>query len=715
MSNTPENHDDRETLVDAAFADYLSRLDTGKPVDLEAFLKQNESIAQELRELIEMESTVESMASGDWTENTKHFRGEANDSDATIPADVTIGNTTDSAAPGIVKLFGEYELIEILGRGGMGIVYKARQKSINRFVALKMIIGGKYSTEDSVRRFYVEAKAAGKLSHPNIVRAFEAGEHDGRHFFAMELIEGITLRDMLKNAEDRLPFDTIVGYMKQLADAVHFAHEKGVLHRDLKPSNIIVNKRDVPKIADFGLAKHVDPDAGCSFESSTGAVIGTPSYMSPEQAAAKRDEVGPASDIYSLGAIFYELLTGAPPFHGDSPVATLLLVVNQEVKPPSDINPNCHPGLEAICLKCLEKDPNDRYESGRELADDLERYLTGEPVRARHLTPFHRAWVWFRAIPMVSVALGRHPGNSTKLQRGVQWVALALFILVCITLFSRSAIKEYLYLRDVQIGVGHELGEYDRIGRMIRDVIPDADGNVDLLNSGGSVASRKMLLDFEVDLCVLQDNTMTRKGLAIVTPLFQEAVLVIVNKESDIRQVADLEGKPIALGRPESGSRITSDRILSTLQISTSPEHRDRSWTELLTNEGLAGAIGTVARRDSRLQAILASGRFRMIPLAIDRLPDWLRPHRFVATDFPPAANVPPGGLESATVEAVLAVRSNSPSWFVTQCLNQIYFSKKNSLAEHILSVEDASNWTAGRALHPASHRFFEKHTGVDK
>ena len=195
---------------------------------------------------------------------------------------------------------------------------KARQKSMNRFVALKMIIGGGYPSEESVRRFYKEAKAAGKLAHRNIVRAYAAGEQDGRHFFAMELIEGRTLQAILRSSEEKLSNATIAGYMRALAEAVQFAHDRGILHRDLKPSNVLIDNRDVPKVADFGLAKHLslegDDIAEWTLDSSSGSVVGTPSYMSPEQAASHRDLVGPASDVYSLGAVLYELLTVSAAF-----------------------------------------------------------------------------------------------------------------------------------------------------------------------------------------------------------------------------------------------------------------------------------------------------------------------------------------------------------------------------------------------------------------
>ena len=273
--------------LDDAFAKYLRLVDHGEPPDINQFLQTYPTISSELKDLISTASTIRLMAAGEETNQAEHNKPEGHDLDTLSLDEHDL--LSDSASSG--ELLGEYELIEELGRGGMGVVYKARQKGMNRLVALKMIIGGRYSSDDSIRRFYQEAKAAGKLAHPNIVRAYAAGDHDGRHFFAMELIEGHSLSQILRSREERLAPKTIARYLKSISEAVHYAHECGILHRDLKPSNVIIDDKDAPKIADFGLAKHLDLDEDGSFESSSGAVVGTPSYMPPEQALGEIDQL----------------------------------------------------------------------------------------------------------------------------------------------------------------------------------------------------------------------------------------------------------------------------------------------------------------------------------------------------------------------------------------------------------------------------------------
>jgi eukaryotic-like serine/threonine-protein kinase len=260
---------------------------------------------------------------------------------------------------------------------GMGVVYEARHLKLNRLIALKMILTGRLADAQEVERFRTEAGAAARLRHPNIVAVHEVGEADGRPFFSMELIEGRTLAQRL--TEGPLPGRAAAGYLRQLARAVHYAHRQGILHRDLKPSNVLLDPDDVPYLTDFGLAKRLDAQG----QTQTGAVLGTPSYMAPEQAAGKVKELGPACDVYGLGAVLYECLTGRPPFRSDTPWDTVLHVLEREPVPPRLLNPKVDRDLETICLKCLEKDPSKRYAGAGELADDLQRYLDGESIRAR--------------------------------------------------------------------------------------------------------------------------------------------------------------------------------------------------------------------------------------------------------------------------------------------------------------------------------------------
>lgn len=355
-----------------------------------------------------------------------------------------------------IGVVGDYELLLEIARGGMGVVYLARQRRLNRLVAVKMILSGKLASEDDVKRFYLEAESAAKLEHPHIVPIYEVGEHQKQHFYSMAFVDGPSLSKLLQSGP-LLPHEA-ADLLAKTADAVQYAHEQGIIHRDLKPANILLSplgghaarqtgsatqlpdgntteriaaskdsasnsksartgsssrtqtQKDqtqranyIPKVTDFGLAKQTT--AGDSGMTSSGAIVGTPSYMPPEQAAGRIREISPASDVYSLGAILYETLVGRPPFRAASIMETLRQVMEKEPVKPRLLDPQVDRDLETICLKCLEKDSTRRYATAGELADDLRRFLNGEPVHARPVGPIQRAWRWCKRKPAVVAAM----------------------------------------------------------------------------------------------------------------------------------------------------------------------------------------------------------------------------------------------------------------------------------------------------------------------
>jgi serine/threonine-protein kinase len=370
--------------------------------DLETASAQHPELAGELREL--------------WAVAQFADMAKPRDPPSTIRLIEPIEPAPAPATNALPRSFGDFELLGELGRGGMGVVYKARQKSLNRTVALKMVREAHLASESDRARFRTEAESAARLQHPNIVGVYEIGTSEGQAYLSLEFVEGRTLTQRIV-AEGPLPPREAAKLAATLARALQQAHEQGVLHRDLKPSNILLDaETNEPKIADFGLAKLLD-----RVESLTrsGAIVGTPSYMAPEQ-ATNRKEVSPASDVYSLGAILYEMLTGRPPFQASNPVDTLLMVLEQEPVRPRDLNPSVDRDIELICLKCLQKPAELRYASAARLADDLEAYLVGDRLTvqpgslgsfvSRLLRETHHAavlenwgllWMWHSAVIFV--------------------------------------------------------------------------------------------------------------------------------------------------------------------------------------------------------------------------------------------------------------------------------------------------------------------------
>jgi WD40 repeat protein len=306
----------------------------------------------------------------------------------------------DSTPPVIgtkVRYFGDYELLDEIARGGMGVVYRARQVRLNRIVALKMILAGQFADSTDIQRFHTEAEAAAKLDHPGIVPIFEVGEHDGHHFFSMGFIEGESLARRITDGP--LAPRPAAEIVRSVANAIQYAHDQGVIHRDLKPANILVGKDDQTHVTDFGLAKSIKGDSKLT---AMGQILGTPSYMPPEQAAGRMTEVRASADVYSLGAILYATLTGHPPFQADNPLDTVMQVLEREPVAVRQLNPTVPRDLETICLKCLEKDRRKRYATAQDLADDLGRWQRGEPIVARPVGNRERFVKWIRRHPTVA-------------------------------------------------------------------------------------------------------------------------------------------------------------------------------------------------------------------------------------------------------------------------------------------------------------------------
>jgi WD40 repeat protein/tRNA A-37 threonylcarbamoyl transferase component Bud32 len=293
-----------------------------------------------------------------------------------------------------------YEIIEELGRGGMGVVYKARQLRLNRLVALKMVLAGDHADQTSRIRFLAEAEAVARLQHPHIVQLFESSQHEGLPYFTLEYVSGGSLARKIGGVP--LPPRQAADLLERVARAAHHAHEHGIVHRDLKPANVLLDAEGTPKITDFGLAKHTQLGEGLT---ATGAVMGTPAYMAPEQARGLGKHVGPAADVYALGAILYECLTGRPPFQAPTPAETLLLVLETDPVAPHRLQPGLPRDLENVCLKCLAKDPKRRYPSSCELADDLRRFLEDQPVRAQAAGLLERSAKWARRRPALAALL----------------------------------------------------------------------------------------------------------------------------------------------------------------------------------------------------------------------------------------------------------------------------------------------------------------------
>jgi eukaryotic-like serine/threonine-protein kinase len=368
LGDFPELRDNPEYALELIYSEFLLSHEFGESPDIDEFAARYPDHADRLRTQVELHQAL-----------------------------LEVDDPTRGGEPARRPQIPGYEILGVLGRGGMGIVYHARQTRLNRPVALKMILAGEYARPEQTSRFLTEANAIARLQHPHIVAIHDVGEDLGHLFLALEYVEGGSLFEhLLGNAR---PAREAARLVETLAHAIHAAHQKGIIHRDLKPANILMTKEGEPKIADFGLAKLLGDDSGLT---RSGSILGSPYYMAPEQVGTRANQVGPTADIYSLGAILYELLTGVAPFRGGSALETLQLAKTTEPEPPSRIRAGLPRELDTICLKCLEKNPPHRYESAEALAEDLRRFRADEPILARRSKTWERGLRWARKNPALA-------------------------------------------------------------------------------------------------------------------------------------------------------------------------------------------------------------------------------------------------------------------------------------------------------------------------
>jgi len=395
-ATSPPPSDDRETQLARLLVELSERVRGGEVIDIERQCQLRPDLAAELRELWGVVLVADAVGS-----HAQELAGDGEDL-----------NLTDTIVT--PRRLGDFVLLEEIGRGGMGVVYLAEELQLKRQLAVKMILRGSMASEGDRERFLAEAQAAGRLDHPGIVPVYQVGQAGGRMFFSMKYIDGPTLAERLQQGPMK-PTEA-ADLLAKVSRAVDFAHQHGVLHRDLKPSNILIDRNGQPHVTDFGLAKLIaDPHS----MTDPGSVLGTPAYMSPEQAAGS-GEIGPASDVYTLGGILYHMLTGEPPVQAKSPVDALMKIIEQDPVPPRQLNRNADPDLEIIAVRCLQKPPDLRYPSAAALADDLEAYLNHEPIAARSGRFTQVLSRWFR-----------ETHHATVLENwGLLWMwhSLALFI-----------------------------------------------------------------------------------------------------------------------------------------------------------------------------------------------------------------------------------------------------------------------------------------------
>jgi hypothetical protein len=720
-----------ESAVDALLVEYFERVDRGEPFDRGEFARLHPDAASELMELLQVsEFVADAVRDCDVCSHLDVDRKHAGDDvceSVSMNLDPTaIGQLHDGCSEPTAHYLneppaeshtsgkdkspatiGDYQLLEELGRGGMGVVYKAQQVSLNRIVAVKMLLAGKMASELELQRFYSEARSAARLRHPNIVSIYDVRETDGHHYFSMDFIEGRTLDKVA--SDESLSEQRIALLVKLIAEAVEYAHQNGILHRDLKPANVLVHATGMPHVLDFGLAKHLEDDSGLT---SSGTVLGTPSYMSPEQAAGQTSEIVPASDVYSLGAILYFLLTGGPPFRGRTAAETVSMVVKDEPPAVRSVNPKASRALATICEKCLRKDPAERYQSAQELAVDLERFLRGDPIEARPIGAIRRGWFWCRDIPLVAALVGRTPSTSNRRQVRLQWTALIVLLLSGLV-YAGLLIHAARLPDEIVVASGHKGGMYHDFSRKLADSLQQSTGrDVRVVETAGSIENADRLTERTSHLGLLQYTAVDIDRVEVVAPLYREFAHVIVRKEdTHLKSISDLKKHTISLGPEGSGNRAAAKEILSYFGITG--EHETFSsddFSRLDVNDSLHAAIVISGLDNAALKKLLNSRRFRLLP--IPPVPELFlgsgfHPDTLKASDYP-GSHAIDKWIATVSTPALLVVRKGErPSIVKAACQaldNEQLFENQPGR----YSPEHFSHLTKTLPMHPTAANYFK-------
>ena len=700
--------------LDEAFAAYLRLCDEGLVGSREEFLAQFPELAGDLKQLIEAADLMDRFSSGSsaaankpGAETVEAHVGDGEsggDPAATLPM---ANRPKGDPGPTLPFDLGDYQLLEVIGRGGMGVVYVAKQNHLDRMVAVKMIRSGMLADESEVRRFYTEAQAAARLRHPGIVAVYQFGHRAGHHFYSMEYVVGTDLQRKINS--ETLPPKSAARYVRDVARAIHHAHQNGVLHRDLKPANVLIDDQDRIHVTDFGLAKHMDADSSVT---GSGAAVGTPHYMAPEQASGYSDRVSEESDVYALGAILYASITGRPPLVGDTVMETLMKVVHDPPPPMRSLRSDIPVDLETIVAKCLEKNPAARYESASRLADELDAFLEDRPIDARPRSAAVKAWHWVEGVPVVAALSGRKIYQSSQTHRRVQAGLLLLIMLTPLMLIGSMMVLHRMRQampQQVHIAGGIDGGLYNDVAGALSSRLRSIhDVEVTITSTEGSMDNRARLLAGEIDLAPMESSAILGGKLCVIAPLFYEAVHVIVRDDSGIQSIDQLRGHRVAVGPHGSGSRATAEYVFESLKFDADSFKREEiAWPDLHREQSPDAAAICVGYHSPLVSDLLISKRWTLIPIpncvSIALRHPTLRPMTIQPDDYP-SSEIPAQGIDTVGTTAFLASRLDTPAALVRAALDAIY--SEPAMVAGMIPRDRAAEWQ-GLAFHPVARSYF--------